>query len=592
MLERILAAYERSDYDFRRTAKPDDVLRHLFDAWVPYYRLKAAIAAALQPATILEIGVRHGYSAAAFLHGSPAARYTGIDLDADSFGGERGAIDWARRILPPDRTEFVIGNSQKMRRLPGGRYDLVHIDGQQDEAGTFHDLVLALRQARHILVDGYFWTEQNNRAVNDFLWRFREDIESAVVVGGYAGEMLITVKESIGATGSDPESSATLRHLYSRDYFLNDCGGWEFFASARQNIILDGRLRAMADLLFARPGRRVLDLGCGRGELALLAAEAGWEVVAVDYSAAAIDILKETLAARPEVARRVTCVCANVATWVPDGAFDVVLAADLVEHLSPQELDSVYARVAAHLAPEGRFIVHTFPNRWFYDYDHRRRRAEAARLGAHLPANPRSRFELLMHINEQSPPRMRRQLRAHFAEVLLWFGSPEEPARSLHHHCSPRELGAQRDLFAVASHHPGSAAQVAALFAGTASEERDFVVEVEHAPQEAVRSSTVSARVRLTNRSRRTVLASRAPFPAYLSYRWLDAVGRPLPLEGWRNPLVPALVPGGSHAYVVQLTTPPEPGRYTAVFSLVQEHKFWLCDELPVACPRREIRIT
>ena len=46
MIDRILQAYARSNYDFRTTAKPGDTLAHLFEKWVPYYRMKAAVAEA------------------------------------------------------------------------------------------------------------------------------------------------------------------------------------------------------------------------------------------------------------------------------------------------------------------------------------------------------------------------------------------------------------------------------------------------------------------------------------------------------------------------------------------------------------------
>jgi hypothetical protein len=57
MIEEILAEAKVSEFDFRRYAHPQDPLAHLFDEWVPYYRLKTAIAKTLQPKSILEIGV-------------------------------------------------------------------------------------------------------------------------------------------------------------------------------------------------------------------------------------------------------------------------------------------------------------------------------------------------------------------------------------------------------------------------------------------------------------------------------------------------------------------------------------------------------
>jgi len=162
MFQEIIDAAQQSDYDFRLSACPDDQFRYLFDEWVSYYRGKWAIARYLQPKRILEIGVRYGYSAFAFLNACPSAQYTGIDLDADLYGGTQGAIDWARDHTRQHHTEFIIADSQKFDRFPGGDYDLIHIDGQQDQQGFLHDLEVAIGQARYILVDGYFWTSSSS----------------------------------------------------------------------------------------------------------------------------------------------------------------------------------------------------------------------------------------------------------------------------------------------------------------------------------------------------------------------------------------------------------------------------------------------
>ena len=257
------------------------------------YRLKAAIAHALAPQTILEIGVRFGYSAAAFLHGAPGAVYHGIDIDSDSFGGTKGAIDWARRILPGDRHQLVIANTQHMQRLPGGTYDLIHVDGQQDGDGTFHDLEMAVRQSRYVLVDGFLWNTQNFRAASEFLFSHRSAIEYYLVIPGYAGELLIKVREAGAAPAPDPgqpANSGSIRDTYDASYYLRDCGGWESFGESGGRELRDPRLRSVFELAMLRQPRSLLDLGCGRGEIAFKAAQMGCQVTAIDYSRAAIDI--------------------------------------------------------------------------------------------------------------------------------------------------------------------------------------------------------------------------------------------------------------------------------------------------------------
>jgi tellurite methyltransferase len=50
--------------------------------------------------------------------------------------------------------------------------------------------------------------------------------------------------------------------------------------------------------LHARAARRVLDLGCGVGRHALLLAERGFDVEAIDGSLAGLAVVRETAAAR------------------------------------------------------------------------------------------------------------------------------------------------------------------------------------------------------------------------------------------------------------------------------------------------------
>ena len=58
------------------------------------YREKYHVAAMLQPRTLLEFGVRAGYSAAAFLSAAPECSYIGFDMDQEVYGGWFGA--WIR----------------------------------------------------------------------------------------------------------------------------------------------------------------------------------------------------------------------------------------------------------------------------------------------------------------------------------------------------------------------------------------------------------------------------------------------------------------------------------------------------------------
>ncbi|EGV27858.1 Methyltransferase type 11 [Thiorhodococcus drewsii AZ1] len=248
-------------------------------------------------------------------------------------------------------------------------------------------------------------------------------------------------------------TSASVRHAYTAHYYLEDCGGYETYRE-HGGKQLDLRLDCMARLAAYRDGQpplRLLDLGCGRGELARYFAAFGHHVDAIDYSADALRLAEDCFAGEPELRRRVRLECASVTDpQAYRGLYDIVLASDLIEHLAPSELEQLYTLIRRHLAPDGVFILHTFPNLWYYRYDYPWRRRQAALDGEDLPVEPRTPYELQMHINEQSPRVLRRQLRSAFEDVLLWAGDHLEPAGSLARPLGKDGWRSARSLFAIA----------------------------------------------------------------------------------------------------------------------------------------------
>ncbi len=378
-------------------------------------------------------------------------------------------------------------------------------------------------------------------------------------------------------TFSQP-GSAYLKDHYDTAYFLTDCGGYHDFVRHRGRVITDARLGALADLLLHRHPRRVLDLGCGRGELTFQAARQGAEVVAVDYSAAALELAESCFGDNPELRQRVVFHRTAVSELALDGRFDAVVAADLVEHLSPPEVEALFDLVARHLAPGGFFVVHTFPNRWYYDYDYPRQRRAAAARGIDLPADPRSDYEKQMHINEQRPQILRRGLSRFFPHLLFWFAAPEDPAGSLVRPFSRREMASARDLFAVAARRPLSPAPIAAILAPTPPLPPDEAAAVDlnatGPPPALIKAGErFWLVVRIHNRSR-FQLSGRGAHPVLLSYHWCDAAGGYAVFDGLRTS--PGLIPPGAAAAVHMLTeAPPRPGRYRLQPRLVQEGVRW-----------------
>jgi 2-polyprenyl-3-methyl-5-hydroxy-6-metoxy-1,4-benzoquinol methylase len=603
MFESIIQQFKQSKYDFRETANPQDPLINLFDEWVDYYRLKWAIARILKPSSILEIGVRFGYSAAAFLNGSPDAHYVGIDLDSDQFGGVKGAIQWAREITRSFKADFLVDDTQKMQQFPGDTYDLIHVDGQQDGDGSFHDLEIAFQQGRFVLVDGYFWTQQNFTSVSEFLLRYADLVEWYGVIPGYAGELLIKVSETyleqmrqrrslrVTRKGSLPTASRlSLHQTYTPDSCTRDFSGYKSYRKYQGKTLEDPRLQAVVAIASAKQSGRVLDLGCGRGELTYFFAQRGFEISAVDNSETAIAQAKNCFESDQILHKKVQFHCHDVCTVeLPERAYDLALASNIIEHLSVEEVDTLYRRVSQQIKSDGLLIIHTAPNRWCYQYDYPRRRRIAASVGAYLPAQPRTPDELLMHVNEQSPRVIRQQLRQHFEHVLVWFADPSVPGGSLLRKFSKQEMRSAPSLFAIASHQPIDPTHIASYLnmpplpdipAGK------IKLKATQMPTDLSVDSKFSIVVELMNGSH-FVLNSYSPNPVHLSYHWMnEQATERIAYGGARTKLLPPLATSdrlslnceAATTYQMQIQAPKQPGCYVLRLTLVQEFIRWFDD--------------
>ncbi|GAA4889920.1 class I SAM-dependent methyltransferase [Actinomycetospora straminea] len=131
-----------------------------------------------------------------------------------------------------------------------------------------------------------------------------------------------------------------------------DAAAWDALYADPDRLWPDTPGRWVHEVLAHRPPGRALDLACGEGRNAVWLAEQGWEVTAVDYSAAA---LERAAAAEIRHAVHVHWVQADVTTWTPPQPVDLVLISYL--HLPAQERRGVLRTAAAALAPGGTLLV-------------------------------------------------------------------------------------------------------------------------------------------------------------------------------------------------------------------------------------------
>jgi ubiquinone/menaquinone biosynthesis C-methylase UbiE len=207
--------------------------------------------------------------------------------------------------------------------------------------------------------------------------------------------------------------------VYDRDYFLSEiCEGFDSYLEGRE---VSHNKAKQVRLLRPGPGVRILDAGCGRGETILACARAGAEIAGIDYSQAAVELTRESLAEFPDADIRAGDVTAL--PW-PDGSFDRVQFSDVIEHLDPDQTVPALRELRRVLRPGGYLIVHTAPNLLFMKVGWPLTRPVLRALGrGETVAGVDRWFEIAedYHVNEQSVFTLRRALReAGFEHPRIW----------------------------------------------------------------------------------------------------------------------------------------------------------------------------
>ena len=188
-----------------------------------------------------------------------------------------------------------------------------------------------------------------------------------------------------------------------------------------------------------------------------------------------------------------------------------------------------------------------------------------------------------MHINEQNPRVLKKQLEKSFHHVLIWFNSPEDPIGSLNGESGHHRLSGYRDLYAIASNEPIDVDQVKASLSFHLWGRRDInslSMQVTHC-QDSVRiSETFEVSVKIGNHSKHT-LHSLPPNPINSSYHWVNSKTKEVVVfDGLRTPFYFPVRSGSVRSLQAKCQAPAQAGEYTLRIALVQEQHVWF-DQAP-----------
>ncbi|MDX1612887.1 MAG: class I SAM-dependent methyltransferase [Candidatus Promineifilaceae bacterium] len=252
--------------------------------------------------------------------------------------------------------------------------------------------------------------------------------------------------------------------LYTEEYFLTACEGYDVFVES-EGRHLSRRLHDAFAVANVEAGMRLLDVGCGRGEIIRHCMRLGVEAIGIDYAEVATLMTRDVITGERQEGGPPAGVLRADAKRLPfpQGYFDRVLLFDVVEHLYPWELHEALLDIRRVLKDDGRLIIHTAPNRWYdlYAYPLVRSFRRLLGQGRHYPRDPRAIVPVNqdVHVNEQDIRSMSRFLKQAGFKGRVWLDSPPQARdenflmaglRRLLFNVPPFRWFFEREVFAVA----------------------------------------------------------------------------------------------------------------------------------------------
>ena len=219
------------------------------------------------------------------------------------------------------------------------------------------------------------------------------------------------------------------QELYDENYFLNFEGGWEKFKKTN-GTVLGRRMKYGLKLLSPKKNEKILDFGCGRGELVINVAKSGAEAWGLDYSESAIKIANNNKSNFSNL--NLNYKVSNYKLDFDDDYFDAIIFMDVMEHIYQEELELLFKEFYRVLKTGGRLIIQTSPNRRYketgYLYYTRFLNLILSKLITEPFMSKKMKYSKekeghakLFHVNEQTPEMVEKILAKNGFNYNVWI---------------------------------------------------------------------------------------------------------------------------------------------------------------------------
>lgn len=199
--------------------------------------------------------------------------------------------------------------------------------------------------------------------------------------------------------------------LYDQKYFLEKNWGHSSFKKFKGRRLSSGHKFAV-NLAYTSKNKiiqKVLDYGCGRGEIVYYFSNKGILSIGVDYSTDAISICKNTYRFNKNLKWHLI---KGHKLPFKENYFDIIFFLDVIEHIYDEELLKILSEFKRVLKPGGQIIIHTNPNKLYLDIGYKIFTKKILKLTnlllffikkkLNVFDDGRSETDKRMHVNEQT----------------------------------------------------------------------------------------------------------------------------------------------------------------------------------------------